>query len=70
MRYHVAMDPLTLVFARRKNKEGTVDSICMKCLATVASSLREAEVEQREQGHGYDPETLERLNPAGTAQQE
>ena len=71
MRYHIAMDPVTRpVFAHRQNKEGTVDSICMKCFATVALSLREAEIEQREQGHRCDPEALERLNRAGTSPQE
>ena len=65
------MDPVRHpVFAHRQNKEGTVDSICMKCFATVALSLREAEVEQREHGHRCDPEALERLNRAGTIPQE
>ena len=51
-----------LVFAHRENRDGTFDSICMKCFATVASSLKEAELEQGEQKHWCDPLALARLS--------
>jgi hypothetical protein len=59
------MDSVTPpAFARRKNKDGTFDSICMKCFATIASSLKEPEVEHWEQRHRCDPVALERFNRA------
>lgn len=49
-------------FARRENKDGSFDCVCMKCYATVASSLQEAELEQGEQTHQCDPAAVERLS--------
>jgi hypothetical protein len=38
-------------FARRLNKDGTADSICLFCFATVASSPDETELEDAERIH-------------------
>jgi hypothetical protein len=42
---------LLKVFARRFNVDGSVDSICLFCFATVASRPREQELEDPEGDH-------------------
>jgi hypothetical protein len=42
---------LLRVFARRLNKDGTADSICLFCFATVASRPQEQELEEPEGDH-------------------
>jgi len=39
------------VFARRLNEDGTADSICLFCFATVASRLQEQELGEPEGDH-------------------
>lgn len=39
------------VFARRLNEDGTADSICLFCFATVASRPQEQELEEPEGDH-------------------
>lgn len=51
----------TTRFPHRANEDGTFDSICRHCYATVASSSREAELALPEHTHICDPETLSRL---------
>lgn len=41
-------------FPHRKNKDGSFDSICLKCLATVARANLESELEQHDQAHVCD----------------
>jgi hypothetical protein len=38
-------------FPHRKNKDGTFDSICLKCLATVVRTKSESELEQHDKRH-------------------
>jgi len=41
-------------FARRRNRDRSVDSICTKCYRTVASADRENELIPHEQSHECD----------------
>jgi hypothetical protein len=49
-------------FARRENRDGTIDSICRACFATVRTSVWESELELVEKNHACDPDVLERWN--------
>jgi hypothetical protein len=46
-------------FVRRLNRDGTIDSICSKCVLTVATSRHEHELHALEQAHQCDPTLLE-----------
>jgi hypothetical protein len=46
-------------FVHRHNVDGTTDSFCRKCFATVASSQWEVELDRAEQKHLCDPVQLE-----------
>jgi hypothetical protein len=46
-------------FAHRANDDGTVDSICRMCFATVARTHWEADLETAERMHICNPEELE-----------
>jgi hypothetical protein len=43
-----------LAFAHRDNSNGTTDSICRTCLATVANAFWEADLESAERNHECD----------------
>ena len=47
-------------FVHRANGDGTFDSICRECIATVAAAKREAELEAAEQDHICDSWILRR----------
>ena len=47
-------------FVRRVNHDGTTDSICRHCFATVCTSIWETELERAEQSHLCDPNALDR----------
>ena len=49
-------------FAHRKNPVGTVDSICRRCVATVATTCDESELRRLEQEHICDPALVERYH--------
>jgi len=38
-------------FPHRRNRDGSFDSICLKCFATVASHKTEKELEAEDKGH-------------------
>ena len=42
-------------FARRRNPDSTVDSICTRCYQTIASGDSEASLATAEEGHSCDP---------------
>jgi len=42
-------------FPHRRNRDGSVDSICPRCIATVASSSREADLKFPEAAHVCEP---------------
>jgi len=42
-------------FPHRHNSDGSFDSICAKCFATVANSKLEGELEEPEKQHVCDP---------------
>jgi hypothetical protein len=49
-------------FAHRSNLDGTADSICMRCIATVATAYDEGELLRYEQQHICDPVLVERFD--------
>lgn len=49
------MQPSALSFAHRANRDGTVNSICRECRATVATSMWEADLDGAEKLHRCDP---------------
>lgn len=51
-----------LKFAHRSNLDGTIDSICPRCAATVATTFYEQGLYQFEREHFCDPATVERLH--------
>jgi hypothetical protein len=42
-------------FARRRNPDSTIDSICTRCYQTIASGDSEASLATAEEGHSCDP---------------
>ena len=42
-------------FARRRNENSTIDSICTRCYQTIASGDNEGALEGAERGHSCDP---------------
>jgi len=59
------MLPVTPVaYGRRRNLDGTIDSICRKCFVTVATARREAGLHRAERSHTCDPNVLEYWNRA------
>lgn len=48
-------------FARRSNLDGTIDSKCLRCIATVAITYRESELPRYEGQHVCDPVVIERF---------
>lgn len=51
--------PAGMNFAHRSNRNGTTDSICRRCFATVATATWEAELDVAERGHACEPWTLQ-----------
>jgi len=49
-------------FAHRSNLDGTMDSICWKCIETVATVYDEGELLRYEQRHICDPLLVERYS--------
>ena len=49
-------------FPHRRNRDGTYDSICPACLATVATAQTEAELRARERVHLCDPVLVDRFS--------
>ena len=41
-------------FARRRNNDSTIDSICKRCYQTIANEESEASLEFAEKGHACD----------------
>jgi len=50
----------TVQFVHRLNEDGTIDSICRDCFATVTSSASETALEREERRHICEPWLLER----------
>ncbi len=42
-------------YPHRRNRDGSVDSICPRCIATIASSTREADLKCPETAHVCEP---------------
>lgn len=45
-------------FPHRMNKDGTIDSICPRCYATIGTSTREADLKRMEAAHVCEPSRL------------
>ena len=56
-----AASPTRPKFVHRMNRDGTVDSICRECFITVATSQREADLQEPEYKHACDSWTVERF---------
>jgi hypothetical protein len=61
LRTELKVAPL-LKFAHRSNLDGTVDSICYRCIATVATVTEEGELLRYEKQHICDPVQAERFS--------
>lgn len=48
-----------VAFARRPNEDGSMDSICRQCFATIATATWEEELRRAELAHVCDPLMLE-----------
>lgn len=46
-------------YPHRRNCDGSVDSICPRCIATIASSSRETDLEFSEAAHVCEPWRLD-----------
>ena len=53
------MSPLRPSFLRHVNANGTVDSVCRNCFATIATATKELELEEQERTHQCDPNLME-----------
>ena len=49
-------------FAHRSNLDGTTDSICFRCIATVATVYDEGELLRYEQPHICDPVLVQQFD--------
>jgi hypothetical protein len=49
-------------FPHRMKKDGTIDSICPRCFATVGCSTWEADLDRMEAAHECDPARLTSFN--------
>jgi hypothetical protein len=59
--------PLPPLFPHRRNTDGSFDSICLKCLLTVANARNETDLAKHEQYHVCIPSILfQRLSTALT----
>jgi hypothetical protein len=47
-------------FPHRRNPDGSFDSICLKCLLTIASSRTEADLAKHDKYHVCNPSVLSR----------
>lgn len=50
--------PVPNTFVHRENRDGTWDSICRVCYATVCTSPWEADLDRAEKAHVCDPALL------------
>ncbi|MGH9590092.1 MAG: hypothetical protein ACRD25_06835 [Terracidiphilus sp.] len=60
-----AASPIHHEFVHRSNRDGTTDTICRNCFATVATAIWEAELERKERSHDCDPWTIQRFQKLG-----
>jgi hypothetical protein len=42
-------------FARRRNRDSSIDSICTKCYQTIANGQDDSSLTNAEEGHSCDP---------------
>jgi hypothetical protein len=49
---------LSPFFPHRRNRDGTFDSICLKCLLTIANSRTEADLAKHDKSHVCNPSIL------------
>lgn len=49
-------------YTHRRNSDGTTDSICRRCFATVVTASREEDVDHAEHSHCCDPKVFDHWN--------
>ena len=60
----MAQSPI-LVFPHRFNSDGTIDSICSRCFATVATEGKESDLKEAEDAHVCSDADLYRASRGG-----
>lgn len=50
---------ITIAYAHRQNADGTTDSICRNCFATVITASCEGDLARAEHDHTCDPSVLD-----------
>jgi hypothetical protein len=50
------------LYTHRQNPDGTTDSICRKCFATVVTASRKEDLDRAEHCHACDPKALDCWN--------
>jgi hypothetical protein len=66
LRKTIVLAEITCPFPHRHNRDGSYDSICLKCYATVASFRDEAELAAPERDHSCEPVRLSHFTRGGT----
>ncbi len=56
------------IFPRRRNQDGSIDSICTKCFRTIASRTSEAHLAEEEKRHSCQIPDLHRVETHATNQ--
>jgi hypothetical protein len=51
-------DKLIVFYPHRRNRDGSFDSICLNCFATLATAKTEAELLELDQAHICQPATV------------
>jgi len=54
-------------FARKRNRDTTIDSICTRCYQTIASAHTPSDLEAYEQAHRCDSNGEVNFSPKGTS---
>lgn len=49
-------------YTHRENQDGTTDSVCRRCFATVVTASREEDLDRAEQSHCCDPKVFDYWN--------
>ncbi|HEV2326332.1 MAG TPA: hypothetical protein VGS10_20515 [Terracidiphilus sp.] len=53
---------LRRAYSHRQNPDGTTDSVCRKCFATVVTASRQTDLDHAEHSHCCDPKALDSWN--------
>ena len=56
--WDIVTSPPSAEFSIRRNPDGSLDAICLKCFLTAGTTFRESELLSIEKGHRCDPSLL------------